>query len=224
KKWQNVVSESYFVDLHMSRSPECLLIYHGKRICEDSHPGILTLVEIEDELDHTRLLHDPFMDINMAHLFPGSSISLVGSVNGLIIQQGGISVRGEYKVLRILGYGHNEIEVHTLGTDQWRSLEVPKYLKRMQYHHGIFFKGHIYWIVHDQLFSFDLDNETFQLSPFPPLPDCLGDEEHGVEKYWQIENFNNLCTLQLNNLFPICLVDGLNSRSIFKWVMGQTGS
>ena len=281
KKWKNLVSDSYFVDLHMSRSPECLLIYQCNFISEDSHPGILTLVEIEDELDHTRLLRDPFIGINMADLFPGSLIFLVGSVNGLVClweflwgerdkthicnpvtreyitlpkhqfisknywhpRYGfRISVHGEYKVIRILGYRDTKIEVHTLGTDQWRSIEVPKYFKTMQLYHGIFFKGHVCWIVFDQLLSFDLDNETFQLSPFPPLPDhkilrgleylgvlkgCLGlfcktdyelsiwvMKEHDIEKYWPIENFHNPCTLELDNLFPICLVDGLNGRSI----------
>ncbi|GKA03031.1 F-box associated domain containing protein [Tanacetum coccineum] len=289
KKWENMVSGSYFVDLHMLRSPECLLIYQSKCVDEDSHSGILKLLEIEDQPDHNHLLREPFMGIDMADLFPGSLISLVGSVNGLVClweslwvslwnehnktpicdntyicnpitreymilpkQQFdatdywdarygfGVSVKGEYKVIRILGDSF-KIEVYTLGTDQWRSLEVPKYLKRMQLFHGIFFQGHVYWIVDDQLFSFDLDNETFKLFPFPPPPDgeilyglryigilkgCLSllcnssheitvwvMKEHGIEKFWKIKN----CTLELNNLFelfPICLVDGLNGRSI----------
>ncbi|PWA81463.1 F-box associated domain, type 1 [Artemisia annua] len=251
---------------------------------EGPHPGILKLLEIEDQHDHNHLLRNPFMGIDMADLFPGSLISLVGSVNGLVClweylwdehskthirdntyicnpitreymilpkqQYGvinyldarygfGVSVKGEYKVIRILGESY-KIEVHTLGTDQWRSLDVSKYLKNMELYHGTFFEDLVYWIVNDRLFSFDLDRETFKLFPFPSLPNdetlivlqylgvlngCLSVlyrtpfelciwvmKDHGTAR--QIGKFDNPWTLTSKECFPVCLVDGLNGRSI----------
>ncbi|CAH1444713.1 unnamed protein product [Lactuca virosa] len=48
--------------------------------------GILKWVEVEDELDHHRLHHDPVMslDLNLAPIFQESQIHPVGSVDGLL--------------------------------------------------------------------------------------------------------------------------------------------
>ncbi|GKC40930.1 F-box associated domain containing protein, partial [Tanacetum coccineum] len=195
KKWKNMVSGSYFVDLHMLRSPECLLIYQSKCVDEDSHSGILKLLENEDQPDILIILRIPIRLVeslwvslwnehNKTPICDNTCICNPITREYMILPKQqfdatdywdarygfGVSVKGEYKVIRILGDSF-KIEVYTLGTDQWRSLEVPKYLKRMQLFHGIFFQGHVYWIVDDQLFSFDLDNETFKLFPFPPPPD-----------------------------------------------------
>lgn len=83
KKWKNHVLELYM----SSKSPKCLLIYHYDGLIGGKLPRLRTLklVEIEDKLDHKRLLCDPFMSLDMTDLFPeGSRIYPVGSINGLI--------------------------------------------------------------------------------------------------------------------------------------------
>lgn len=88
KKWCDLVSDTYFVNIHLPRSPAGLMIHHTSK--KDAtgfrSPGILKLVEIEDEPDHHHFQHDPIMslDLNRATIFQESPILPVGSVNGLI--------------------------------------------------------------------------------------------------------------------------------------------
>ncbi|XP_050248909.1 F-box protein At3g07870-like [Quercus robur] len=80
----------------------------------------------------------------------------------------------EFKLLRFFkqqGHGHNiyMAEVHTLGTDSWRSIgEVPNIIHYSALH-GTFLNGALHWfVVNDDetsLCCFNLDNEQFQ--PFP---------------------------------------------------------
>ncbi|PWA39193.1 F-box associated domain, type 1 [Artemisia annua] len=187
KKWKNLVLDSYFVNLHMSRSPECLLIYQSNNLLgsyssgssvllmRSSNAVILPtassngmtccfLLYLSSCLYHTGFL---FAYLIVPHRLIPQRFYHEGLYHG---GYGfGVSVKGEHKVIRILGESL-KIEVYTLGTDQWRSLDVPKYLKNMELYHGTFFEDQVYWIVNDQLFSFDLDSETFKLFPFPSLP------------------------------------------------------
>ncbi|KAL7582872.1 hypothetical protein Lser_V15G45572 [Lactuca serriola] len=96
KKWLDLISESYFADHHLSRSPSGIMIYHNSnevfRNAEEEQKtgylrtGILRWVEVEDKLDHHYLHHDPIMslDLNLAPIFQKSQILPVGSVNGLL--------------------------------------------------------------------------------------------------------------------------------------------
>ncbi|KAL7583670.1 hypothetical protein Lser_V15G45564 [Lactuca serriola] len=88
KKWLDLISDSYFANLHLQKSPSSLMIHHNsENEMTDYHkPGILKWVEVEDELDHHRLHHDPVMrlDLNLAPIFQRSQILPVGSVNGLL--------------------------------------------------------------------------------------------------------------------------------------------
>ncbi|KAL4581423.1 hypothetical protein LXL04_017637 [Taraxacum kok-saghyz] len=89
KKWLDLVSDSYFAKFHLSRSPAGIMIHHisKKEMAEGPFtPGILKLVEVEDELDHHHLHHDPSMslDLNLAPLFQKSKTFMTGSVDGLI--------------------------------------------------------------------------------------------------------------------------------------------
>ncbi|GJZ61024.1 F-box protein-like protein [Tanacetum coccineum] len=88
KKWCNLVSDNYFVNIHLSRSRAGLMIHHkSEKHMRNCHkPGILKWVEIEDEPDHHHFHHDPIMslDLDLATIFQGSQILPVGSVNGLI--------------------------------------------------------------------------------------------------------------------------------------------
>ncbi|GJY79157.1 F-box associated domain containing protein [Tanacetum coccineum] len=66
KKWHFLVSESYFVKLHLSRSPVGLIIHHfTMQEMHNNGLGTLKLVEIEDEVDHHRLYHDPIMNFDL---------------------------------------------------------------------------------------------------------------------------------------------------------------
>ncbi|XP_076942011.1 F-box protein At3g07870-like [Bidens hawaiensis] len=89
KKWRNLVSDSYFIDLHLSRSPAGLMFHHNSEKYRPSgyyEPGILKWVLIEDEPNRHHLRHDPVMnlDLNLAATFQNSQMRLVGSVNGLL--------------------------------------------------------------------------------------------------------------------------------------------
>ncbi|KVI02070.1 F-box/kelch-repeat protein At3g06240-like [Cynara cardunculus var. scolymus] len=88
KKWRNLVSSSYFVNLHLSRSPPSLIVSRLSRgdLANSRKAGILKWVEIEDELDRHHLHHDPVMtlDLNLSSTLRKSKVLLMGSVNGLI--------------------------------------------------------------------------------------------------------------------------------------------
>jgi len=88
KKWLDLVSDSYFANLHLLRSPAGFMIHHTlvKGTTSYHEPGILKWVEIKDKLDHQYLQHDPVMslDLNLSPIFQYSRVLSVGSVNGLI--------------------------------------------------------------------------------------------------------------------------------------------
>ncbi|CAI9303939.1 unnamed protein product [Lactuca saligna] len=88
KKWLDLVSDSYFANLHLQRSPSSLMIHHNpeKEIAIYYRTGILKWLEVEDELHHHHLHHDPVMslDLNLAPIFQESQIHPVGSVDGLL--------------------------------------------------------------------------------------------------------------------------------------------
>ncbi|KAJ9551649.1 hypothetical protein OSB04_015694 [Centaurea solstitialis] len=89
KKWWNLVNDSSFVNLHLSKSHPTGLVIHRRKDYKD--PGILEWVEIEDKVDHHHLhYHRPFivdLKYNLAPVLPKSGISHLGSVNGLICLQ-----------------------------------------------------------------------------------------------------------------------------------------
>ncbi|KAJ9551582.1 hypothetical protein OSB04_015627 [Centaurea solstitialis] len=183
KKWRDLVSDSSFVNLHLSKSHPTGLVIHRCKDYED--PGTLEWVEIEDKVDHHRLhYHRPLsVDLkhNLASVLPKSGISHVGSVNVS-------SPTGEYKVVqafqrRMLPKADKpswmnvlEANVYTLGTCHWRSLDpIPVTYGVTEFHHlcGTFLNNYCHWIVSDnQICTFDLDKETFQLFPSPP-PACV---------------------------------------------------
>ncbi|KAJ9551812.1 hypothetical protein OSB04_015857 [Centaurea solstitialis] len=93
KKWRDLVLDSSFVNLHLSRSPTRLIIHHKihdprmyRWMYAPNEPGILKWVEIEDKVDHHHLHHDPPMSIDLSVLsgYQYSLMYQMGSVNGLI--------------------------------------------------------------------------------------------------------------------------------------------
>ncbi|CAH1444715.1 unnamed protein product [Lactuca virosa] len=91
KKWLDLVSDSYFANLHLSRSPASLMIHHSSEINERA--GILKWVELENKVNHHNLQHDPAMslDLNLAPIFQDAQILVVGSVNGLLCLWNGLN-------------------------------------------------------------------------------------------------------------------------------------
>ncbi|KAL4570174.1 hypothetical protein LXL04_025825 [Taraxacum kok-saghyz] len=88
KKWLDLISDSYFKNLHFSRSPPTLLIHHNSvgNDRSNNQPGILTWVEVEDDPDYHHLHHDSLwnLNLNLSPIFQESSTLLVGSVDGMV--------------------------------------------------------------------------------------------------------------------------------------------
>ncbi|KAK1418149.1 hypothetical protein QVD17_27288 [Tagetes erecta] len=87
--WRDLLSDSHFANIHLSRSPAGIMIHHDseKDIMRDYHkPGFLKWVEIKAEPDHQSLHHDPVMslDLSLAPILQDVKLLQVGSVNGLI--------------------------------------------------------------------------------------------------------------------------------------------
>ncbi|GJS45509.1 F-box associated domain containing protein [Tanacetum coccineum] len=108
KKWRELVSDSYFVNVHLSRSPASVIFHHelgessdvdfdselgesfdvdfDSKLEDWNEPDALKWLEIKGELDDTHLHHGIIMnlDLNLVPDFEDSLVLLVGSVNGLI--------------------------------------------------------------------------------------------------------------------------------------------
>lgn len=86
KKWRNIVSDSYFAHIHLSKksSPGGLIIHHlsHKDVMNfPLKPGFLNFVEIQDQLDNNnRLLKDPIIsiDLDAPYIFQNTTKALVG--------------------------------------------------------------------------------------------------------------------------------------------------
>ncbi|KAJ9552486.1 hypothetical protein OSB04_016531 [Centaurea solstitialis] len=138
------------------------------------------------------------------------------------------SLTGEYKVVQTFQTEVLEAEVYTLGKGQWRSLgpvsvPIPYCLNTFHQFYGPFLNNHCHWIVSDnEICTFDLDKETFQLFPSPPvkqnrfrrqslaiLKGCLCKldtyyfkltiwvmKEYGIKNTWHKENFNQYPSME----------------------------
>ncbi|KAJ9551811.1 hypothetical protein OSB04_015856 [Centaurea solstitialis] len=248
KKWRDLVSDSSFVNLHLSRSPTGFVVHHKPRVYRNGYlpPGTLKWVEIEDKVDHHHLYHDRLLsfDLNLVLILDDAQMRHVGSFNGLICLWqyslkynlddtyicnpitreymllprqhsptdgfpevvygfGVSSLTGEYKVIRAFQARPNvlEAEVYTLGTGHWRSLSpipVTYLLNTSKQFHGPFLNNSCHWIVdyskdpRDNILTFDLDTETFQLLPSPP--------ESGQRKRCYVQSLSILkgCLCKLN--------------------------
>ncbi|XP_074375848.1 F-box protein At3g07870-like [Apium graveolens] len=80
KKWRSLLSEPYFVDLHLSRSHTCLVIHQEGSL---SKCNIFKLGELEDKPDSFNIYHDPVMKIKFGLGFRYSVMHLSGTINGL---------------------------------------------------------------------------------------------------------------------------------------------
>ncbi|MFS7921923.1 putative F-box domain-containing protein [Helianthus anomalus] len=271
KKWCDLVSDPNFVNLHLSRSREALMIFDHYK---PSRPGCLMWVE----MGYKALVQVKRLDLtDYCGFVAGYWLSQVGSVNGLIcsayhkgfliynpvleecmyvppplqefetLSYGlGVSMVGEYKLIHI---SHRkisldsdelyavEIEVYTLGTGKWRILgQTPFRFKSIkgEVDNGIFVNSHVYWIIHDQIYDFDLNTETFELFPSPPgdsgasnmkMLGVLKGRLSGVswcwlglevwvmkETSWYKERTikENISHLLDHNSRPLCLINGID--------------
>ncbi|PWA75300.1 F-box domain-containing protein [Artemisia annua] len=224
------------------RLPKCLLIYqYQSMIAGKHHPGILKLVEIEEELDQNHLLRDPFMGIDMTKRFPGSFIFLAGSVDGLVC----------------LWELNDECDrTHICNPMTREYMTIPKqkidvkYFLNVKYGFGVSLAAEYKVIrivsrnvrgdpVKIELLSFNLDKEKFQLFQFPPQGiigignSCLGvlkgclcylyksdnafifwvmTKEHKMKKYCHIELDIAKSTLKI--MVPKLAIDGSNDQRI----------
>ncbi|KAJ9552150.1 hypothetical protein OSB04_016195 [Centaurea solstitialis] len=304
KKLWNLVSDSSFVNLHLSRSPTGFIVHQNvKHLYNGSiDSGILKWVEIDDKVDDHHLHYNTILHLNTVPVLQNSQISQIGSVNGLICLWkdsrehdntyicnpvtreililrapplyhkhiyctiiaygfGVSSLTGEYKVVRTFqkkilldntGWptGSEEAEVYTLGTGRWRNLgQVPYRPDTSDF--GAVLNNHCHWIVSDSDYSpekictFDLNKETFQLFPSPPIEEsdtlslavlkgclCISDgnysritiwvmKEYGIKKSWhkevvvRREALNPFRVWQYWYAISLSLIDGLKDGTIF---------
>ncbi|KAJ9551936.1 hypothetical protein OSB04_015981 [Centaurea solstitialis] len=102
KKWHNLVNDSYFINLHLSRSPAGFMAPHDPHISGGATlkmGRIMKWVEIEDELDHHSLQPALNFDVNgfLGAPFPPTVLIPLGSVNGLIcILHRGVNVNVDH--------------------------------------------------------------------------------------------------------------------------------
>lgn len=81
KTWSHLLSELYFINLHLSRSPVGLLIYQRYQ----SGPDCLKIGELEDKPDHHDVHHDPLIRSEPKFgLQDTLDLWLIGSVDGLV--------------------------------------------------------------------------------------------------------------------------------------------
>ncbi|KAJ9536574.1 hypothetical protein OSB04_un000223 [Centaurea solstitialis] len=172
------------------------------------------------------------------------------------------SLTGEYKVVRAFQRDKGikksrssvlEAEVYTLGTGQWRSLPpvpVTYLINTFGQFCGPFLNNHWHWFVNDnvdahvnKICTFDLDKETFQSFPSPPVKEnrytyrqslailkgclCILDTYNSELTIWVMKNYginNSWCkqvvnrTIQWPQFQPddhIHLIAGLKDGSFF---------
>ncbi|KAJ9536581.1 hypothetical protein OSB04_un000230 [Centaurea solstitialis] len=115
KKWRNLVSDSSFVNLHLSRSPTGLLIHQIVK----KNPGVFKWVDIEDKVDDHRLDYYSLMsfDINMVPFLRNYLIDKMGSVNGLIC-------------LRLASFKDENTYICNPVTREIMTISIPQYYKQ----------------------------------------------------------------------------------------------
>ncbi|XP_071727133.1 putative F-box protein At3g10240 [Rutidosis leptorrhynchoides] len=83
RDWLNLITESHFINLHITKSPECYMLFDDDFTPD---PPSLRLLEIEEKHGRNHLHHDPIMslDLKLVPVFQDCPPFAVGSVNGLI--------------------------------------------------------------------------------------------------------------------------------------------
>ncbi|XP_071727486.1 F-box/kelch-repeat protein At3g06240-like [Rutidosis leptorrhynchoides] len=107
----------------------------------------------------------------------------IQSTEGNIVNSYGFGVGSlteEYKVIRVfqdIGLSKRVLhaEIYTIGTRKWRNLSLGHLTYSLDGLNGTFLNNHVHWNIRhyedtsENICSFNIDNETFQLFPSPPV-------------------------------------------------------
>ncbi|KAK1431120.1 hypothetical protein QVD17_14371 [Tagetes erecta] len=182
KRWRHLVSDPYFVHLHLSRSShhhEALMI-HERMNNNKSIPGTINCVEIEHQADSDYYHLNLVMAINL-------------TVWWTLAYGFGVSMTGEYKVIRLCeGHKYQNLsrsmvytyEIEVFGIDEWRVLgqvryDEPNLTRPVDCYSintlfrapdpGVVVDNHVYWLLYyAKIYAFDLVTETFEEIASPP--------------------------------------------------------
>ncbi|KAL4581439.1 hypothetical protein LXL04_017654 [Taraxacum kok-saghyz] len=169
KKWLNLVSNSYFANLHLLRSPAGLMIRHRPE--KITHLVTLKWVEMEDKLNHDRLHHNPVLslNLNLSPIFQGTRTCLVGSRTRLVGSVDGLLCMSKYGNADTKAFICNPITREYIIFP--RQSHQYSYICSYGFGVGAFLNGHGHWIIkdHEHLYAFDYDDETFKFLPSPPV-------------------------------------------------------
>ncbi|XP_027174050.1 F-box protein At3g07870-like [Coffea eugenioides] len=214
KSWLSLLSESEFTNLHLLRSPPCLIINNL-----DYHPSDLncfSLVEFEDQPDHHDFQYVAGTKIKAPKgcvVENGATATMVGSINGLICLNEFDHKHDAVCLWNPIIRESITLPIHRGGeeTESWRRIGHAPFLYNSCRPHGVFLNGNLHWLIGDQAGSeliscFDLETELF--SPFPAPPELSKD-------------FNLACL----GLFAGCLslCDNTSDYEIVIWVMKEYG-
>lgn len=82
KKWSNLISTPEFVNLHLSRSSQALVVFQHESVSAE----VCRIFEFEDDPDHNDLHYDPVIKFELSTslvISRGATVQ-VGSINGLV--------------------------------------------------------------------------------------------------------------------------------------------
>ncbi|XP_076950016.1 putative F-box protein At1g14315 [Bidens hawaiensis] len=184
KNWRDLVSEPYFVHLHLSRSRKALIIneFENQEIFKRRQPGSLTWLEIEHEHKHKITHRVKSLNLNRCARLQGCHIVQLGSVNGLVS----------------CWCSHDFICIFNPVLEEYITIPKPTFNRMPSFYFlwfwcfksrriqngtgllgprvGVFLNGHVYFLLGKEIYDFDLNTETFELFASPPAVEGQGKE------------------------------------------------
>nr|GEZ73765.1 hypothetical protein [Tanacetum cinerariifolium] len=165
KRWRDLVLDPYFINnLLWSNKKNMSLMIHDATIILR---GRLKWIEIQDKV--VEVEKEQLVDVVTIYDVDLSRPGVLSRFPNLIDFQVfiGPSVNAYEDTNKII-----QIDVFTLGTDNWRVLQPNDHFSNIHGYmgDGLFFNGRVHWINaggRHQLFAFELDNENFKLFPSP---------------------------------------------------------
>lgn len=239
KSWHSLCSDPYFAKIHLARAPFSIMILEKfcKRIYTNSLVPLFTL----NQGDKERLsLLSSCNGLICLHEFSYKKdvISVWNPILGdhLVLPQPkrksvATRIRGfgynqstnQYKVIQILSYKDQatisssklQVEVHTIGTNTWRSIGDLPYVLNQPYY-GVFLNGALHWYAHSHdkrtafMCSFDLGDEQFRQFPGPP-----------TREYDKCRPINSISVGVSGGFLYLC--DGFLEPNLDIWIMKKYG-
>ncbi|XP_074328317.1 F-box protein CPR1-like [Apium graveolens] len=224
KRWRSVLSEPYFVDLHLSRLPAGVIVQER---------NILKIGELNEKSDQHDIHQDPLMRFQV----PFGSV-LSGSVNGLIILRDKIDagaaricnlVTREYILLPynknieksipiIYNYDAYDLSGYGLASYGFGYVEASNEYKVVHFYEvcqqdGIYANGNLHWLAcvqkdrpNDMVCTFDLEKESCRLTASAP----------------QVGGYVDYRTLGVLG-GCLCICDNRTDSELVIWVMKDYG-